>query len=130
MKPVSVLPLARVTPLPAALVMVGSVPAAASVVPDDDEGGACAVQRLVVQQGDAAGVGAGPGVEEDDVAGRVRSGRAGHVGERVERAVRGAAAAGAAVLSTYQTSGATTWIVTVAVSVWLAGVSGSLSLTV
>ena len=33
-KPVSVLPLARVTPLPAALVMVGSVPAGASVVPE------------------------------------------------------------------------------------------------
>ena len=33
-KPVSVLPLPRVTPLPAALVMVGSVPAGASVVPE------------------------------------------------------------------------------------------------
>ena len=50
-KPVRVLPLARVTPLPAALAMVGSVPAAASVVPDDDEGGACSVQRLGVRGG-------------------------------------------------------------------------------
>ena len=36
----------------------------------------------------------------------------------------------AASMSTYHTSGPTTWIVTVAVSVWLAGASGSLSLTV
>ena len=36
----------------------------------------------------------------------------------------------AASMSTYQTTGPTTSIVTVAVSVWLAGVSGSLSLTV